>query len=161
MGWIKGTVSQDFLLLVFFMNQFPPRPRVLHLDHFKFFWKFAEIFASQCAPPVSTTLAEKLPPVSTTTVANLPPVSATPAANFNTIFASVVDTGGKLPPVSTTPAANLPLVSTTPVANCHRYQRHRWQIIAKISGCRHLNPILTHQGWIWLCLVWGPISLKL
>ncbi len=22
------------------------------------------------------------------------------------------------------------------------------------------NPILTHQGWIWLCLVWGPISLK-
>ncbi len=23
------------------------------------------------------------------------------------------------------------------------------------------NPILTHQGWIWLCLVWAPISLKL
>ncbi len=45
-----------------------------------------------------------------------PPVSTTPAANFATSFASVVDTGGKfvagvngnLPPVSTTPAANLP-----------------------------------------------------
>ncbi len=27
---IKGTVSRDFLLLVFFMNQFPPSPRVFH-----------------------------------------------------------------------------------------------------------------------------------
>jgi hypothetical protein len=58
------------------MNQFPPSPRVLHLDSFKFFRKLAEIFASQGAPPVSTT-----------PVANLPPVSATPLANFSTIFA--------------------------------------------------------------------------
>ncbi len=72
------------MLLVFFMNQFPPSPRVFHLDHFKFFRKFAEIFASQGAPPVSTTL-----------VANLPPVSTTPVANISTIFASVVDTDGK------------------------------------------------------------------
>jgi hypothetical protein len=68
------------------MNQFPPSPRVFHLDRFEFFRKFAEIFASQGAPPVSTT-------------------------NFSSIFASVVDTGGKfatgvndaggkLPPVS-------------------------------------------------------------
>jgi len=103
---IKGTVSRDFLLLVFFMNQFPPSSRVFHLDRFEFFRKFAEIFASQGAPPVSTTPvanlppvsttpAAKLPPVSTTPVANLPPVSATPVANFSTIFASVVDTGGK------------------------------------------------------------------
>jgi hypothetical protein len=68
-----------------------------------------------------------------------PPVSTTPAENFATSFASVVDTGskfatgvndtggkfatgdnnagGKLPPVSTTPAANLPPYETTPVAN--------------------------------------------
>jgi hypothetical protein len=77
-------VSRDFLLLVFFMNQFVPHPRVFHLDRFEFFRKFAEIFASQGAPPVSTK-----------PVATLPPVSATPAANFYTIFASVVDTGGK------------------------------------------------------------------
>ncbi len=92
------------------MNQFPPSPRIYHLDRFKFFWKFAEIFASQGATPVSSTLA----------------------ANFSTIFAIIVDTsgnfatgvndnggkfstgvndaGGKLPPVSTTPAANLPPV---------------------------------------------------
>ncbi len=69
----KGTVSRDFLLLVFFMNQFPPSPRVFHLDRFKFFRKFSEIFASQGAPPVSTT----------------------PVTYFSTIFASVVDTGGK------------------------------------------------------------------
>jgi hypothetical protein len=88
-------VSRDFLLLVFFMNQFPPSPRVFLFDRVEFFRKFAEIFASQGAPPVSMTPAAKLPPVSTTPVANLPPVSATPVANSSTIFASVVDTGGK------------------------------------------------------------------
>jgi hypothetical protein len=33
-GWmqpaLKGTVSRDFLLLVLFMNQFPPNPTVFH-----------------------------------------------------------------------------------------------------------------------------------
>jgi hypothetical protein len=71
----KGTVSRDFLLLVFFINQFPPSPRVSHSDRFEFIRKFAEIFVSKGA--------------------NLPPVSATPAANFATSLASVFDTGGK------------------------------------------------------------------
>jgi hypothetical protein len=66
-------MSRDFLLLVFFMNQFPPSPRVFHEDYFEFFRKFAEILESQDAAPVSTTLA----------------------ANFATNFPSVVDTGGK------------------------------------------------------------------
>jgi hypothetical protein len=57
---IKGTVSQDFLLLIFVMNQFPPSPRVF-----------------QSAPTVSTTPAAKSPLVA----ANLPPVSTTPVAN--------------------------------------------------------------------------------
>jgi hypothetical protein len=48
---IKGTVSGDFLLVVFFMNQLPPSPRVSHYDRFEFFRTFAEIFASQGAPP--------------------------------------------------------------------------------------------------------------
>ncbi len=75
----KETVSRDFLLLVFY--KFPPSPRVSHLDRFKFFGKFAEKFASQGAPPVSTT-----------PVANLPAVSTTPAAKF---AIGVVDTGDK------------------------------------------------------------------
>ncbi len=66
---LKGTVSRDFLLLVFFMNQFPPSHRVSHQDRFEFFRKFAEIFASKGAPPVSTTPVANLPPVSTTPVA--------------------------------------------------------------------------------------------
>ncbi len=61
---VKGTVSREFLLLVFFMNQFTPGPRVLRLDRFEFFRKFAEIIASQGAPPVSTTPVANLPPVS-------------------------------------------------------------------------------------------------
>jgi hypothetical protein len=88
-----------------------------------FFRTFAEIFASQGAPQVSTT------PVLTS------------VANFSTIFASIVDTGGKfatcfndttgkfatginnaggkLPncQLSLTLAANLPPVQTTLVAN--------------------------------------------
>ncbi len=38
---LKGTVSQDFRLLVFFMNQFPPGPWVEHYARVKFFRKFA------------------------------------------------------------------------------------------------------------------------
>jgi hypothetical protein len=125
---LKGTMSRDFLLLVFFRNQFPPSPRVFHSDRFEFFRIFAEIFASQGAPPVSTTL-----------VANLPPVSATPVANFPPFSPVLLIPVANLPLVSTKPAANLPPVSTTPVANCHRYQRHRRQIMATTSGCRHLK----------------------
>jgi hypothetical protein len=54
-GALKGTVSQDFRLLVFFMNQVPPSPGVYHQGRFDFFRKFAEIFAAQGLPPVSMT----------------------------------------------------------------------------------------------------------
>jgi hypothetical protein len=50
----KGTASRDFLFLVFFHESVSPSPRVSH-----FFLKFAEIFAGQGAPPVSTTQAAK------------------------------------------------------------------------------------------------------
>ncbi len=43
----KGTVSRDFRLLVFFMNQFPLSPWVYHKGCFEFFRKFAEIFTAQ------------------------------------------------------------------------------------------------------------------
>jgi hypothetical protein len=122
---VKGTVSRDFLLLVFFMNQFPPSPRVFHLDRFEFFQKFAEIFASQGAPPVSTT-----------PVANLPPVSTTPAA--------------KLPSVSTTPVANCHWYQRRRRQICHRCQRHRWQIMATRSGCRHLKVNLKEKIYIYV-----------
>jgi hypothetical protein len=87
---LKGTVSRDFLLLVFFMNQFPPSPRVFHLDRFEFFRKFAEIFASQGAPPVSMTPVANLPLVSTTPAAKLPPVSTgTGTASQDEYFSEV------------------------------------------------------------------------
>ncbi len=34
---LKGTVSRDFLLLVFFMNQFPPKPLSIPLGPFQIF----------------------------------------------------------------------------------------------------------------------------
>jgi hypothetical protein len=51
---LKGQCHEIFCFWFFFMNQFPPSSRVFHLDRFKFFRKFAEIFASQGAPPVPT-----------------------------------------------------------------------------------------------------------
>ncbi len=92
---LKGTVSRDFFLLVFFHESVSPQPQSIPLRPFRIVRKFAEIFAIQGAPPVSPTSVAKLPPVSTTPVANLPPVSTPPAANFSTSFASIVDTGGK------------------------------------------------------------------
>jgi hypothetical protein len=71
----KGTVSRDFLLLVFFMNQFPPSPRVSHFSKIR-----GDIRKSRCTTGVNDT-GGKLPPVSTTPAANLPPVSLTPVAN--------------------------------------------------------------------------------
>ncbi len=53
---IQGTVSQDFLLLVFFMNQFPPSPRVSHYNRFEFFSKIrGDIHKSRCTTGINDT----------------------------------------------------------------------------------------------------------
>jgi hypothetical protein len=76
-----------------------------------------EIFASQDAPPVSTTPAANFE-TGITGVVDTGGKFATSVNDTSGKFATGVnDTGGKLPPVSKTPPANLPLVSTTPVAN--------------------------------------------
>ncbi len=114
---IKGTVSEDFLLQVFFSWITFPKLLKITLGSFRIFSKIrGDIHKSRCTTGVYDT-GGKLPPVSTTLAANLPPVSTTPAANFATSSPCVVDSGGKLRPVSMTPAANLPLVSLTLVAN--------------------------------------------
>jgi hypothetical protein len=141
MGWsrkpslrycpFKGRVSQDFLVLVFFINQFPPHPIVFHVDRFKFFQKFAEIFASQGAPTVSTTPVANLPLLSTTPAAKLPPVSTTPVANchryqqhrrqiFTPFSLALLILVANFPPVSTIPAANLPPDQRHWRQICHR-----------------------------------------
>ena len=136
--FVKGLVSQDFLLLVFFMNQFTPHPRVFHLDRFEFFPKIrGDIRESRCTTGINDTGGKFATGINRRhnccryqrhrrQICHrcqrrrrqiFPPISLVlliPVAN--------------LPPVSTIPAANLPPVSTTPVANCHRYQRRRRQI---------------------------------
>jgi hypothetical protein len=74
-------VSRDFLLLVFFKNQFPSSPRVSHQDRFEF---FAKIHGDICNPRCTTGINDTSGKFSTT-----------PAANFATSFASVFDTRGK------------------------------------------------------------------
>ncbi len=43
----KGSLTRDFWLQTFFMNQFPSGPYVSHWGYFKFLLKFAEIFESK------------------------------------------------------------------------------------------------------------------
>jgi hypothetical protein len=65
---LKGQCHKKFCFR-FFHESSSPKPLKITLGHFK----FAEIFASQSAPPISTT----------------------PVANFATSSAGVLDTGGK------------------------------------------------------------------
>ncbi len=120
---LKGQCHEIFCFWFFSWISFPPAPEYSIRTVFNFFWKFAEILASQGAPPVSTT----------------------PVANFATIFASVV-----LPPVSTTTVANCHRYQWHWRQICHRYQRHRWQIIATTSGCRHLKVNLKAKIYIYV-----------
>jgi hypothetical protein len=82
----KGTVSRVFYVRCFSWIIFPQAPKIT-LESFRNFRKFAEIFTSQGALLVSTTL-----------VANLPPVSTTPAELVAKFSASGVDTGGNFVP---------------------------------------------------------------
>ncbi len=52
---LKGQCLEVFCFWFFSLVSFPPSPKVSHLDRFKFFRKFAEMFACQGAPSVSTT----------------------------------------------------------------------------------------------------------
>ncbi len=56
---IKGSLTREFRLQVFFISQWPPGLWVSHWDRFEFFRKFAEIIANECLSPVSTTPAKK------------------------------------------------------------------------------------------------------
>ncbi len=88
---LKGTVSRDFRLLVFFMNQFPPNPS--NQKNFNYFvWTPSQ--------PVSTT-----PGVP---VAKFAPGVVETSGKYTN---GVVDTGANLLPVLLTLAANLPPVS--------------------------------------------------
>ncbi len=78
---LQRSLTGDFRLQVFFMNQCPPGPQVFHWGRFEFCRKFAEIFANEYLSPVSTTPAINCSAVSTTPAKNLSPVSTTPAIN--------------------------------------------------------------------------------
>jgi hypothetical protein len=153
---LKGTVSRDFLLLVLFMNQFPPAPEYSIKTVSNFFensrrysqlkvchrcqrqrWQMKKIFNQKI---------------------------------FNNFFWSPLGSRGNiyinfclqvhfkvsaawygshyLPPVSLTPAANLPPVSLIPVAICHRCQQHKgnwWQNLPPVSltPVANLPPVST------------------
>ncbi len=52
----KGTVSRDFLLLVFLMNQFPPQPRSIALGPFRIFSKIrGDNCKSRCTTGINDT----------------------------------------------------------------------------------------------------------
>jgi hypothetical protein len=53
---LKVTVSRDFLLLVFFMNQFPPQPKSIQFRPFQIFSKIrGDIRESRCTTGINDT----------------------------------------------------------------------------------------------------------
>jgi hypothetical protein len=53
---LKGTVSRDFLLLVFFMNQFPPPSQSIPIRPFQIFSKIrGDIRESRCTTGINDT----------------------------------------------------------------------------------------------------------
>jgi hypothetical protein len=92
----KGTVSRDFLPLVFFFKQLLLAPVDKPSNNFDFFRIFAEIFDYFGASPVSTTSAMHALPASLTPVNNSSPVTTTPVSDTFTVlksFTGVNDTG--------------------------------------------------------------------
>jgi hypothetical protein len=101
---LKGSVTRFFASG--FLHESPsPKPLKVTLGSFRFFRKFAEIFTSQGAPPLSTTPVANLPPMSRTPAANLPPVS-TIVHWWQICQRCQLHRWQILPPVSTTLAAN-------------------------------------------------------
>ncbi len=137
--FIKGTVSRDFLLLVFSSISFPPAPEYPIRTVSNFFEnsrRYSQVkvhhryqrHRRQICHRCQQHRQQILPPVS---LVLLIPVA-------------------KWPPVSTTPAENLPPVSMTLVAICHRYQRHRRQICRRcpVSECRTVrHPVSPAHEW--------------
>ncbi len=69
-----------------------------------------------------------------------------------------------LPPVSLVlliPVANLPPVSTILVQICRQCQRHRWQTMGLISGCRYLKVNLKEKFIYMLTLLSKGVSTNL
>ncbi len=89
---IKGAVSQDLLLQVFSWIMFLQAPED-NISVILNFSKFAEIFTSQGAPPISMTPVAKLPQVSTKQVSMAPALDLPPVRLVSLIL--VVN----LPPV--------------------------------------------------------------
>ncbi len=148
---LKGTVSRDFLLLVFFMNQFPQAPDYTIRAVSIFFRKFVEIFAAQGLPPVSLTPVAKGKNLQSE---NFYDFFWTPY-RYIFFFKSILsfqqfdNCSHCLPPASFTPVANLPPVLLIPVANCHWRCWHRWRICRRFHLVANLPPVSTMLAKWW------------
>ncbi len=140
---VKGSLTRDFRLQVFFMNQCPPSPQVFHWSHFEFFSKIRGdirellfITVQRCQRHRRKIYCRcrwhrrlifvtdfQWSPVSLIPVKNLSPVTTTPAITFSPVSLTPLNS---LLPVSLTPVITLSPVTTTPVNNYRQWQWHRW-----------------------------------
>ncbi len=67
-AFLNGSLTGDFRLQVFFMNQCPLVPSIFYWGRFTFCRKFAEIFVNQCLSQLSATVAISFSLVSMTAV---------------------------------------------------------------------------------------------
>ncbi len=95
---LKGQ-SHEIFASCLFHELSSPKPQKITIGSFHFFWKFAENFANQGAPPASMT----------------------PASNFTIGTAGVVNTGSKFA-TSIIPTVNLPKVSLGTISDCLHFK---------------------------------------
>jgi hypothetical protein len=142
---LKGTVSRDFFCFWFFYESVSPQPQSILLGPFRIFPKIrGNIRKSWCTTGNNDTGGKFATGVNHTggnIAAGINDTGSKFATGINQnrrqilppVSLVLLTAVANLPPVLTIPAANLPPVSTTPVAICHRYQRHRWQILPPVS----------------------------
>ncbi len=140
---LKGTVSRDFLLLVFFLNQFPPSLWLLYTisaisNFFENSRRYSQLkVCHRCQRhrwQMEKTFKQKnfnnfvWPPLGSRVNIHI---------NFCLLIHFMVSAAWYcchyFPPVSTTPVANLPPVSLIPLAICHRRRWHQWQNLPPVS----------------------------
>ncbi len=88
LSWLLGGQCHEIFCFMFFHESSSPKPLIITLRSFQIFLKFAEIFTSQGAPPVSTTLVANFQLVSTTPEVNLPLV---PGGDVEQVMGTISD----------------------------------------------------------------------
>ncbi len=139
---LKGTVSRDFLLLVFFFNQFPPSLWLYHSNFFKNSRRYSQLkVCHRCQGhrwQMEKTFKQK----------NFNNFVLTPLGSRVNIYINLCLQVHFKVSAAWYCCHYLPPVSLIPVVICHRRRWHRWQICRRYRWHRINN---TSENGVNIC----------